>query len=264
LRAVARLQLETDLRLALERQELRLQYQPIVSLKTSRVIGLEALVRWQHPQQGQILPSEFIPVAEETGLINRLGGWVLRAACSQLCQWQLQLPATRPLTMSVNLSGQQFTQPNLINQINQILQDTGLNASNLRLEITEGGIMSSAESAMVTLKLLRNLGVQLSIDDFGTGYSSLGRLQQFPINGLKIDRSFVSGLGFEQGKKEIVSTIVTLAHQLKVDVTAEGVETIEQLAMLKSLKCELGQGYFFSEPLSSEAAQALIVANPQF
>ncbi len=263
-RAVALLQLETDLRLAIERQEFRLQYQPIVSLETGRIVGFEALIRWQHPQRGLILPAEFIPIAEETGLIARICQWVIRTACSQLRQWQLQLPTTPLLTISLNLSGKQFTQLNLIDQVNQILQETGLAASGLRLEITEGAIIDGAESTAATLLQLRELGVQLSIDDFGTGYSSLGRLYRFPINGLKIDSSFVSQLGIDAASSEIVETIVTLAHKRGVDVTAEGVETAEQLAQLRALKCEYGQGYFFSQPLDSEAAEALIVTNPQW
>ncbi len=262
--AVALLQLETDLRLAIERQEFRLQYQPIVSLETGRIIGFEALIRWQHPQYGLILPAEFIPAAEETGLITRICQWVIRAACAQLRQWQLQLPATPLLIISLNLSNKQFNQTNLIHQINQILQETGLDASGLRLEITEGVIMGGAESATATLLQLRNLGVQLYIDDFGTGYSSLSRLHHFPINGLKIDNSFVSQIGLASGNSAIVETIVVLAHKLGVDVTAEGVETAEQLAHLRELKCEYGQGNFFSQALDSGAALALILANPQW
>jgi len=261
---VALLQLETDLRLAIERQEFRLQYQPIVSLETGRIIGFEALIRWQHPQYGLILPAEFIPAAEETGLITRICQWVIRAACAQLRQWQLQLPATPLLIISLNLSNKQFNQTNLIHQINQILQETGLDASGLRLEITEGVIMGGAESATATLLQLRNLGVQLYIDDFGTGYSSLSRLHHFPINGLKIDNSFVSQIGLASGNSAIVETIVVLAHKLGVDVTAEGVETAEQLAHLRELKCEYGQGNFFSQALDSGAALALILANPQW
>lgn len=263
-RAVALLQFETDLRNALERQEFRLLYQPIVLLSTGRIIGFEALIRWQHPQYGLLLPAEFIPAAEETGLITRICQWVIRVASTQLRRWQLQLPTTPLLIISLNLSSKQFTQFNLTNQINQILQETGLDAAGLRLELTEGAIMDNAESAAVMLLQLRELGVQLSIDDFGTGYSSLSRLHEFPINGLKIDRSFVSQIGVGQGNSAIVSTIVTLAHKLGVDVTAEGVETAEQLAQLRALNCEYGQGHFFSLPLDSEAAEALIVANPQW
>lgn len=261
-RAVALLQLETDLRNALERQEFRLQYQPIVSLETGTIIGFEALLRWQHPQHGLQNPAEFIAAAEETGLLAHIYQWVLRTACFQLRNWQLLLE-TPLLMISVNLSGKQFAQTNLIDQINQTLQETGLNAPSLRLEITEGAIMDSAESAATMLWQIRELGVQLSIDDFGTGYSSLGRLYRLPINGLKVDHSFVSQMDSEAGA-DIVETIVTLAHKLGVDVTAEGVETAEQLAQLRALACDYGQGYFFSQPLDGEAAEALIVGNPQW
>lgn len=262
-RAVTRLQLETDLRNALKDQEFRLQYQPIISLSTGRVVGFEALVRWQHPQQGQTLPSVFIPVAQETGLISQICEWVFREACSQMHSWQLQFPEI-PLLVSLNLSDRQLAQPDLINQLSQILQNSSLAASSVRLELTEGAIMNGSTDAVSRLWQLRALGVQLSIDDFGTGYSSLGRLHKFPINGLKIDGSFVSQLGFDAGNLEIVSTIVTLAHRLGVDVTAEGVETAAQLALLRELKCEYGQGYFFSHPLDSEAAETLIMMNPRW
>lgn len=260
-RAVAILQLETDLRNALERQEFRLQYQPIVSLSNGTIIGFEALLRWQHPQHGLQNPSEFLAAAEETRLLPRICQWVLREACAQLSRWQSEFPTTPPLIISVNLSGQEFSQINLITQINQILQETGLNASSLRLEITEGAIMDGAESAASILLQLRDIGVQLSIDDFGTGYSSLGRLYYFPINGLKIDRSFVSQMGTNGANSEIVETIMTLAHNLGLDVTAEGVETAEHLAQLRALQCEYGQGNFFSQPLKSQAAEALIRQN---
>ncbi len=261
-RAVALLQLETDLRNALERQEFRLQYQPIVSLQTGKIVGFEALIRWQHPESGLLNPSQFIAAAEEAGLIVRICEWVLETACSHLRQWQLQLPTATPLTISVNLSGKQFNQPLLIDQVGQILQQTGLDASSLRLEITEGAIMDGAECATQILWQLRELGVQLCIDDFGTGYSSLGRLYQFPINGLKIDRSFVSQMATAQENSLIVETIITLAHKLDLDVTAEGVETAAQLAKLRALQCEYGQGHFFSQPLECEAVEALLRENP--
>lgn len=263
-RAVARLQLEVELRNAIERQELRLQYQPIVSLSTGRIVSFEALVRWQHPQHGLRSPAEFIPIAAETGLINRLNQWVLRVACVQLRQWQLQFPATPYVTMSVNLSDQQFTQPDLIDQVEQILQETGLAGSSLRLEVTEGGLMENAAAVTTTLGQLKELGVQLSIDDFGSGYFSLGRLHRFPINELKIDRSFVAQISLEPGNSEIIDTIVTLAHKLGVEVTAKGVETQVQLTLLRELECEYGQGYFFSQPLDSKAAEALLMANPHW
>ena len=261
-RAVALLQLETDLRNALERQEFRLQYQPLVSLETGRVIGFEALIRWQHPQSGLLNPSQFIAAAEEAGLITRIFEWVLETACCDLRQWQLQLPTATSITISVNLSGKQFNQPNLSGQIRQILQETGLDASSLRLEITEGAIMDGAECATQILWQLRDLGVQLSIDDFGTGYSSLGRLYQFPINGLKIDRSFVSQMANAQENSLIVETIIILAHNLGLDVTAEGVETADQLTQLRALQCQYGQGNFFSVPIDSGAVEALLQENP--
>jgi len=261
--AVALLQIETDLRLAIEHQEFCLHYQPIVLLKTGKLTGFEALVRWQHPQHGLIFPSEFILVAEENGLIPQIDFWVLGIACKTLHQWQLQLPLTSSLTMSVNLSSKQFAQPHLINQIERVIQQTGLDASSLRLEITESALIENPESATAMLLLLRELGVQLSIDDFGTGYSSLSHLHNLPINGLKIDRSFVTPMGIGASRAEIVETILTLARKIGVDVTAEGVETKEHLAKLRALKCEYGQGYYFSQPLDREAA-ALIMANPQW
>jgi len=263
-RAVARLQLETALRHAFERQELRIHYQPIVSLESGRLTGFEALVRWQHPERGLILPAEFIPIATETGLSISMDWWVLAQACRQIRVWQEQFPDNLPLTISVNLCSQHFSQPNLISHIDQILQETGLDAQSLKMEITENVIMENAESANITLEQLRSLGIELSIDDFGTGYSSLGRLHHFPINILKIDRSFVSSIGVDQGNLEITETILTLAQKLGLDVTAEGVETKEQLAQLRKLKCKYGQGYFFSQPLDTSAAEALIMLKPQW
>lgn len=257
--ALTRLQTENDLRRAIEREEFQVYYQPIVELETSKLRGFEALVRWQHPHQGLVSPGVFIPVAEETGLIVPIGYWVLRQACSQLYLWQEHFSADPPLTISVNLSSKQFSQPDLVQQIDQILQETNLDAHNLSLEITESMIMEN-DDATATLLQLRDLSVELAIDDFGTGYSSLGRLQHFPINLLKIDRSFVSEMDANQGNLKIIEAIVTLAHQLEMDVIAEGVETAEQLAQLRKLNCHYGQGYLFSRPVDSEAAEALITA----
>lgn len=264
IQAVARLQLENELRRAIEHQEFQIYYQPIVSLKSGKIIGFEALVRWQHPQRGLLCPAEFISVAEEAGLISPIDQWVLREACCQIQQWLEQNPGNPSLSISVNLCNKQFNQPNLIDQINQILHQTGLDAPLLRLEITENVLIEDGESATATLEQLKALGIQLAIDDFGTGYSSLARLHHFPINVLKLDRSFVSSMGSEEGNSEFIGTIVTLAHYLSMDVIAEGVETLEQLQKLRALNCEYGQGYFFSRPLDSEAAEALIVANPQW
>lgn len=255
---VALMQLENDLRRAVERQDFELYYQPIVALATGRIMGFEALVRWQHPEQGIISPAKFVPIAEETGLIIPLGQWVLREACRQLKQWQDEFSSEPPLTVSVNLSSRQFSQPSLINQIRQILVETGIDAHCLKLEITESAIMENTESAMDMLLQLKAMGIQLSVDDFGTGYSSLGYLYRFPMDVLKIDRSFVSRVDVDGEKLELVRTIITLAWNLGMDVVAEGVETTKQLAQLKALKCEYGQGFLFSKPLPRLEAAKLI------
>jgi EAL domain-containing protein (putative c-di-GMP-specific phosphodiesterase class I) len=262
-RAVTLLQLENDLRRAIERQEFQLHYQPIVSLETSKIVGFEALIRWQHPEKGLISPVAFIPVAEETGLIYAVGTWVLQTACQQMQAWNQCTATGSPLVMSVNLSGKQFAQPDLVDKISDILRETGLRAQQLRIEITESVIMENADVAIAMLEQLRRLGVQLAIDDFGTGYSSLGYLHRFPVNALKIDRSFVSPIGGantedQQISTSIVRTIVNLAHNIGMTVTAEGIETLDQLAFLRELCCENGQGYLFSKPLNAQAAQALI------
>lgn len=262
--AVALLQLETDMRRAVERQEFRLHYQPIVSLGTGRIIGFEALVRWAHPQRGLISPEEFITAAEDTGLIISIGWWVLEEACRQTRAWQERFPENPPLFVSVNLSGKEFVQPDLIKEIERILQETGLDARSLVLEITESVIMEKAASTTSRFLQLRALNVQLHIDDFGTGYSSLSYLSRFRFDKLKIDRSFVSRMGVDEENTEIVRTILTLASNLGVGVIAEGVEGPDQLAQLRALNCGYGQGYFFSKPLESEAAEALIAAEPRW
>jgi EAL domain-containing protein (putative c-di-GMP-specific phosphodiesterase class I) len=263
-RAVALLQLETDLRRALERKEFRLNYQPVVSLETGGITGFEVLIRWQHPERGLISPAEFIPLAEETGLIIPIDRWVLREACRQMREWNAQFPTNPPLTISANLSGKHFIQPDLIEQTQQILQETGMDAHCLKLEVTEGVVMEDAESAINMLMNLKALNIRLSIDDFGTGYSSLSYLHRFPIDTLKIDRTFVSRMGVDEENGEIVRTIATLAHNLGMTVVAEGVETGAQLAQLRALKCEYGQGYFFAKPLDRKAAEALIASKPQW
>ncbi|MBW4441378.1 MAG: EAL domain-containing protein [Plectolyngbya sp. WJT66-NPBG17] len=255
---VALMQLENDLRRAVERQDFELYYQPIVALATGQIMGFEALVRWLHPEQGIISPGKFVPIAEETGLIIPLGQWVLREACRQLKQWQDEFASEPPLSISVNLSSRQFSQPSLINQIRQILTDTGVDAHCLKLEITESAIMENTESAMDMLLQLKAMGIQLSVDDFGTGYSSLGYLYRFPMDVLKIDQSFVSRVDVDGEKLELVRTIITLAWNLGMDVVAEGVETTKQLAQLKALKCEYAQGYLFSKPLTRTDAAKLI------
>ena len=234
-----------------------MQYQPIVTLGNEYLVGFEALVRWRHPQHGLISPAEFIPLAEETGLIIPIGQWVLREACQQLRRWQDQFPESQ-LLMSVNLSGRQFSQQDLLEQIEAILQETQLDASSLKLEITESVLMDNAESAALLLRKLQERGIKLSIDDFGTGYSSLSYLHQLPIDTLKIDRSFVKSIDSDGEKLELVRTIVTLAWHLGMDIIAEGVETPKQLAQLRSLNCEAAQGYLFSAPLDAAMAQDFI------
>lgn len=261
-RAVARLQMENDLRRAVERNEFMVYYQPIVSLGSGRLAGFEALVRWQHPQQGFVSPSDFISIAEETGLIFELGRWVLNESCRQMRAWHREFPNHAPMTISVNLSGKQFTQPDLIEQIQQTLEETGLEARYLKLEITESVVMENAEIAKSMLMQLRALGVNLSIDDFGTGYSSLSYLHRFPVNTLKIDRSFIGNMSVGNENTEIVRTVLTLANNLGMDVVAEGVETEKQLEQLKEMHCDYGQGYLFAKPMNAEAATALVEREP--
>ena len=252
------LHIETDLRRAVERGEMRLHYQPIVALSDEKVIGFEALVRWQHSERGLVSPMDFIPVAEETGLIVPIGRWVLREACRQMSEWKRRDASAAPLFISVNLSGKQFTQPDLLGQVTRTLEETGLDPRSLKLEITESVVMENIEAAVETLESLRSLGVEMSIDDFGTGYSSLSYLHRLPIDTLKVDRSFVSRMASNNENTEIVRTIVTLAQSLDMKVVAEGVETSEQLSQLQILRCEGAQGYLFSRPLDAEAAGALL------
>jgi EAL domain-containing protein (putative c-di-GMP-specific phosphodiesterase class I) len=219
---------------------------------------MEALARWDHPRRGLLSPTEFISLAEETGLILPIGRWVLAEACSQARAWQDRYPGDPPLLMSVNLSVRQFQHPELVEEVAQILRETGLAAGSLKLEITESVVMEDADANTITLRRLEALGVRLEIDDFGTGYSSLGYLKRFPVDVLKIDRSFVAGLGRDPEDTAIVRAVISLAHTLGLAVTAEGVETAEQLAHLREMGCELGQGYLFSEPLPSAAAGALL------
>ena len=257
--AVALLQLETDLRRAIERNEIELHYQPIISLRNQRVSGFEALLRWRHPVRGWISPLEFVPIAEQTGLIVPIGAWVLQEACRQMEAWQRDFgDANRLLTVNVNLSSKQFT-PELADQISQVLEETGLNPCQLKLEITESLLMENAESAIERLTELRQLGVQLAIDDFGTGYSSLSYLHRLPIDTLKVDRSFIQRIDSDGEQLAIVRTIITLAWNLGMEVVAEGAETAKQVAQLKALHCEYAQGYFFSRPLDTMTAEQYLI-----
>jgi diguanylate cyclase (GGDEF)-like protein/PAS domain S-box-containing protein len=257
-RAINLLQLETDLRRACERQEFLIHYQPIVALENYRLRGFEALVRWKHPERGFISPMDFIPVAEETGMIAYIGEFVLREACRQMQRWQKMFPLDHPLFISVNLSSKQFSQTTLITEIANTLTETGVRPQSVKLEITESVVMENIETATEMLRQMRELGVQLAIDDFGTGYSSLSYLHRFPIDTLKIDRSFVTRMTENSENMEIVRTIVVLAQNLGMDVVAEGVETNEQLVLLQKLGCENGQGYFFSKPVDHTGAEKII------
>ena len=263
-RAVYLLQMENDLRRALDREELRVYYQPIVSLENGQLAGFEALIRWQHPERGFINPVDFIPLAEDTGMIAPIGLWILRRACQQLAQWQWKSPAHRQLFMSVNLSGKQVTEADLVAQIAGILEETHVDARHLKLEITESVVMENAELAAQLFKRLKALGVQLSIDDFGTGYSSLGYLHRFPVDTLKIDRSFVGRIGEAAENIEIVRTIVSLADNMGMEVVAEGVETLGQLGQLRKLNCLYGQGYLFSRPVDAASIDTWISQKPQW
>jgi diguanylate cyclase (GGDEF)-like protein/PAS domain S-box-containing protein len=263
-RAVTRLQVEMELWWAVSRLDFCAHYQPIIALATGRIAGFEALIRWPHPERGLVSPGEFIPVAEETGLILPIGAWILQEACRQSRVWQEQFPTTPPLFISINLSGKQFAQPDLVAQIAQVLQETGLPPRSVKLEITESVLMDNAASIDTVLAQLRALGMQLSLDDFGTGYSSLSYLRRFPLDTLKIDRSFISAIGAGAEDTAIVQTIVTLAHQLGMDVVAEGIESAQHLLHLRALGCEYGQGYFVSRPIDAETAGALLAAEPQW
>jgi len=255
---MARLQLETDLRHALERGEFCNFYQPIVALVSGEIAGFEALLRWQHPTRGLLGPIEFIPVAEETGLIRELGWWNLREACRQISEWRASLIAHPHLTISVNLSAKQFLQPNLVEDIRKLLGELALPPEALKLEITESTVMADPLAAVEMLQQIKSLGIHLAIDDFGTGYSSLSYLHRFPLDTLKIDRSFISGMGNDGEGMEIARTILPMANNLRLDVVAEGVETVQQVALLKKLHCKYGQGYYFSRPLSVEGTTALL------
>ncbi len=257
-RAMTRLQLETDLRFAIERNEFELYYQPIIGLASASLVGFEALVRWNHPQRGLVPPGEFIPISESTGLIVPMTIKILHSACSQVASWQRQWPNRRPLSVAVNLSGKHFAHPNLVDQISDVLMTTGIDPGSLKLELTESAVMDNAESAIAMLKQIKETGVQISIDDFGTGYSSLSYLHRFPIDLLKVDRSFVSAMESNSENGEIVRTIIALAKALNLKVVAEGIESIHQFHQLRILGCEYGQGYLFAKPLPVSEIESLI------
>lgn len=259
--AVHLLTLENDLRHAIARNEMQLFFQPIIFLKTGRIAGFEALVRWRHPRRGLLGPGEFITLAEETGLIGQIGAWVLEEACRRMRGWQKRYPSDPQLTVSVNLSIRQFNQIDLVTEIVETLARSGWRGGRLKLELTESALMQNATRAAHILNQLKAADIDVSLDDFGTGYSSLSYLHALPFDTLKIDKSFIAGMGLERSKLEIVRAILLLAHNLKMDVVAEGVETVEQLAQLRALDCEYAQGYLFAPPLDTEAAEALLSEN---
>jgi diguanylate cyclase (GGDEF)-like protein len=260
--AVERLRLETDLRRAVERNEFVVFYQPIMSLKTNAVSGYEALVRWQHPDRGLLNPGDFLPMAEETGMIVTIDRIVLREACRQMQEWLLQYPDNSLAFISVNLSNKQFAQPDLVECVSRILQETGLDPAALKLEITENVIIENPEETASMLSRLKALGVRLYIDDFGTGYSALSYLHRLPIDGLKIDRSFIKRMGDHGENQQVVKTIMMLARDMNINVIAEGLETARQLEQIKALHCEYVQGYFFSKPVGSGQARSFLESPP--
>ena len=262
--ALQLLHLETDLRRAINQQEFIVYYQPIIEFNTGKITGFEALVRWYHPERGLVSPGLFIPVAEETGLITPLGNLVMREACHQLHQWQQQKITDYPLTMSINLSVRQFAQPNLIDLIDQIIEEAQINPEYIKFEITESAIMENTQTAKLLLKQLRERKIKLCIDDFGTGYSSLSYLHSFPVDTLKIDRSFVRSIDEKSTNLGLVPAIISIAKTMGMSVVAEGIETNTQLTQLKKLNCDFGQGYLFSKPAEAEKIMELVTINPQW
>ncbi|HLL40410.1 MAG TPA: EAL domain-containing protein, partial [Rubrobacteraceae bacterium] len=260
--ALERLELEHGLRRAVESNEFVVHYQPKVSLATRKIVGLEALVRWEHPEHGLLFPEQFVPLAEETGLIVPIGEAVLEAACRQTKQWYERWPSDPP-AMCVNLSARQLREPGLTSSVARIIEETGLEPSCLFLEVTESAAMRDALATSVALEDLQDFGVRTILDDFGTGYSSLSYLERFPVEYVKIDHSFVSGLGEYPGAKMLVSAIISLAHALGIKVISEGVETEEQFEQLRGMGCDLAQGHLFSEPLPAKGVADLLVASHQ-
>ena len=256
--------LDTDLRRALDRDEMELHYQPIISMRDRTISGFEALLRWSHRSRGVISPNEFIPLAEETGLIYDLGQWVLEKACKQIAAWNKSKKKEDQLEISINLSSRQFSDPNLVEGIVENIEKSGFDAEFLKIEITESALMQNAQRSVSMLNQLKDLNIKVCVDDFGTGYSSLSYLHTFPIDTLKIDRSFVHDMSRNFRNMEIIRTIIMLAHNLKLDVIAEGVETGEQDAQLSALGCQFAQGFYFSRPINSSDAALLIQQNHQW
>ncbi|MBE9070709.1 EAL domain-containing protein, partial [Leptolyngbya cf. ectocarpi LEGE 11479] len=259
--SVSQFQLEMELRHAGDNQQFQLYYQPIIALTSGKIAGFEALIRWQHPARGTVPPNDFIGIAEDTGMILTMGDWILDEACHQIHQWQQLFPQAQPLFIGVNLSSKQFIQQDLATTITSIIQRHQIAPHNLKLELTESVAMENVESAIQQLLRLKSKGLHISLDDFGTGYSSLSYLHRLPIDSLKIDKSFVERMEFVSENENIVGTIVTLGHRLKLDIIAEGVETLAQARLLKHLRCQYAQGYFFAKPLPRAQAAELLVQN---
>jgi EAL domain-containing protein (putative c-di-GMP-specific phosphodiesterase class I) len=262
--ALARVHLESRLKVAVERNELVHHYQPIVSLETGEILGFEALVRWEDPDRGMLFPDEFVPIAEETGLIVPIGWWGLEEGCRQLKEWQDRFPRDVPLTMAINISARQFEQTDLVDQIATRITRFGIPPASLHIELTESSLMSNVDDSSAVLQQLWDRSLRLHIDDFGTGYSSLSYLCRLPIHTLKIDRSFVARMGEGDSDLEIVKTIVRLAKNLGLSIIAEGVETEEQLEQLIELGCEEAQGYLFSRAVENTVAEGLLAGGPLF
>jgi diguanylate cyclase (GGDEF)-like protein/PAS domain S-box-containing protein len=257
-RAVNRLKLESELRLALEENQLRLHYQPIVQVESGQIVGFEALLRWQHPEQGLLAPDKFIEIAESTGLIVPIGRWVLGSACQQIRSWQAKFPSDPPLSISVNVSAKQFAHACLVSDAREVIRTADIDPSRLQLEVTESMAMADPDLTDRVLVQLKELGIQIAIDDFGTGHSSLSRLRRFPVDVIKIDRSFVHNMHDDHINRDIVHLILTLAQNLNLKVIAEGIESPAHVIQLKQLNCQLGQGYFFSPPLEPDKAEQLL------
>jgi EAL domain-containing protein (putative c-di-GMP-specific phosphodiesterase class I) len=255
------LALENDLGYAIERDELKVHYQPVMDIKTGRIVGAEALLRWQHPERGLVPPDEFIPLAEETGLIMPIGEWVLRQACSQAATWSKS--GLGALRVTVNVSARQVEQPGIVQLVSEVLAETGLPPQYLHLELTEGAVMRHIDTVISTLSALRSLGVGISVDDFGTGYSSLGYLKRFPIDTIKIDRSFVSDVTTDQNDAAIVTTVIAMARSLNLRVIAEGVETEPQLDFLRRAECDEFQGFLLSRAVLPDAFEELVRRHQQ-
>ncbi|HLJ54760.1 MAG TPA: GGDEF domain-containing phosphodiesterase, partial [Chthonomonadaceae bacterium] len=259
---VDRMEVETGLRFALERDELRVYYQPLIDLQSGGMTGVEALLRWEHPTNGLTAPGKFIPIAEETGLIVPIGYWVLEEACRQMQEWKAAYPEYGPLSVSVNLSGKQLQRPDVVERVAEVIEKTRIAPADLKIEITESVMMGDVADTVSKLHALKALGVKLAMDDFGTGYSSMASLSTFPLDTVKIDRAFVKRLTENHESSSVVSAIIMLSKALQLDVTGEGIETPEQLVQLQGLGCQIGQGYFFDRPLTPDALDKVIAAGP--